>query len=100
MSTRESLYVFIMAGGVGSRLWPRSRTNTPKQFLDLVGPETMLQESFNRLLPIVPPERILVGVGSRYVNTVEEQLRICRLKARIGPDEPIRLMRFEVRRFT
>jgi len=48
--------------------------NTPKQFLDLVGPETMLQESFNRLLPIVPPERILVGVGSRYVETVQEQL--------------------------
>ena len=74
MSTRESLYVFIMAGGVGSRLWPRSRTSTPKQFLDLVGPETMLQESFNRLLPIVPPERILVGVGSRYVETVQDQL--------------------------
>ena len=74
MSTRESLYVFIMAGGVGSRLWPRSRTNTPKQFLDLVGSETMLQESFNRLLPIVPPDRILVGVGSRYVEMVQEQL--------------------------
>lgn len=74
MSTREALYVFIMAGGVGSRLWPRSRMNTPKQFLDLVGPETMLQESFNRLLPIVPPERILVGVGSRYVEAVREQV--------------------------
>jgi mannose-1-phosphate guanylyltransferase len=63
-----------MAGGVGSRLWPRSRTQTPKQFLDLIGQETMLQDSYHRLLPIIPPERILVGVGAQYVPVVREQL--------------------------
>jgi len=74
MSERGSEYAFIMAGGVGSRLWPRSRTQTPKQFLDLIGEETMLQDSYRRLLPIVPPERILVGVGAQYVRIVREQL--------------------------
>jgi mannose-1-phosphate guanylyltransferase len=74
MSERGSEYAFIMAGGVGSRLWPRSRTQTPKQFLDLIGHETMLQDSYHRLLPIIPPERILVGVSTQYVRIVREQL--------------------------
>ena len=74
MSVQESVYAFIMAGGVGSRLWPRSRISTPKQFLDLVGHETMLQESYDRLLPVIPAERILIGVGAQYAPTVQEQL--------------------------
>jgi mannose-1-phosphate guanylyltransferase len=74
MSIQGSVYAFIMAGGVGSRLWPRSRTHTPKQFLDLVGHETMLQESYHRLLPVIPAEQILVGVGADYVSTVREQI--------------------------
>ena len=74
MSERGSEYAFVMAGGVGSRLWPRSRTQTPKQFLDLIGQETMLQDSYHRLLPIIPPERILVGVGAQYVPIVRAQL--------------------------
>jgi mannose-1-phosphate guanylyltransferase len=74
MSVQGSVYAFIMAGGVGSRLWPRSRRSQPKQFLDLVRQETMLQESFDRLLPIIPAERILVGVGTQYVPIVRMQL--------------------------
>jgi mannose-1-phosphate guanylyltransferase len=70
----KSLYGFIMAGGVGSRLWPRSRKNTPKQFLDLTSNETMLQDAYRRLLPIIPAERILIGTGCDYVATVREQL--------------------------
>jgi len=69
-----SVYGFIMAGGVGTRLWPRSRKRVPKQFLDLTSGETMLQDSYARLLPIVPPERILVGVGIEHVGLVREQL--------------------------
>lgn len=74
MPERGSEYAFIMAGGVGSRLWPRSRTQTPKQFLDLVGCETMLQDSYHRLLPSIPPERIMVGVGTQYLPIVRAQL--------------------------
>ncbi|MFL7811252.1 MAG: mannose-1-phosphate guanylyltransferase [Anaerolineae bacterium] len=74
MSEPGTIYAFIMAGGVGSRLWPRSRVETPKQFLDLIGQETMLQDAYRRLLPIVPGTRILVGVGTQYVPVVREQL--------------------------
>jgi mannose-1-phosphate guanylyltransferase len=69
-----SMYAFIMAGGVGSRLWPRSRKRTPKQFLDLLSAETMLQASYKRLLPLILPENVLVGTGVDYVSTVRQQL--------------------------
>lgn len=68
------VYGYIMAGGAGTRLWPRSRQHTPKQFLDLTSSETMLQDSYARLLPLIPPERILVGVGTGHVAAVQEQL--------------------------
>ena len=69
-----SMYAFIMAGGIGSRLWPRSRKRSPKQFLDLVSRETMLQNSYKRLLPVIPVENILVGTGKDYESIVQEQL--------------------------
>ncbi len=70
----DSLYAVIMAGGIGSRLWPRSRGATPKQFLDLLGERTMLQETVDRIEPLVPLERILVVVGEEHVGTVQEQV--------------------------
>jgi mannose-1-phosphate guanylyltransferase len=63
-----------MAGGVGSRLWPRSRKQTPKQFLDLISKETMLQTAYQRLLSTISPDRILVGVGASSAPAVLEQL--------------------------
>jgi mannose-1-phosphate guanylyltransferase len=63
-----------MAGGIGSRLWPRSRKKTPKQFLDLISDETMLQDAYQRLLPTIPADRILIGVGTDYISTIREQL--------------------------
>ncbi len=70
----QHLYAVIMAGGVGSRLWPRSRTVSPKQFLDLVGPHTMLQDTVRRIEPLVPIERIVVVVGEEHADTVLEQV--------------------------
>ena len=68
------LYVLILAGGVGSRLWPKSRDSLPKQFLNLTGAETMIQMSVRRISPLAPPERIFVATGERYVDLVKEQL--------------------------
>jgi len=59
----DHLYAVIMAGGIGSRLWPRSRNHIPKQFLDLLGPRTMLQETVQRIEPLVPLSRLFVVVG-------------------------------------
>jgi mannose-1-phosphate guanylyltransferase len=63
-----------MAGGIGSRLWPRSRSSSPKQFLDLIGERTMLQETVDRIEPLVPLERVTVVVGEEHVATVQAQV--------------------------
>lgn len=69
----DHLYAIIMAGGVGTRLWPRSREKTPKQFLDLLGARTMLQETMDRMEPLIPRERVLVVVGEEHAATVQAQ---------------------------
>lgn len=68
------LYALIMAGGTGSRLWPRSRRQHPKQFLDITGNLTMLQQSQQRLLPLIPFERTIVATNQQYVDLVSRQL--------------------------
>lgn len=64
----------IMAGGKGTRFWPLSTEEKPKQFLNLVGNETMIQMTIKRILPIIPIERIFVCTGERYVDLLKEQL--------------------------
>ncbi|MFU8859895.1 MAG: mannose-1-phosphate guanylyltransferase [Cyclonatronaceae bacterium] len=68
------IYAVIMAGGVGSRFWPKSRLKCPKQFLKLIGEKTMLQNTVDRILPLIPIERILVVTNSDYTGLVKEQL--------------------------
>lgn len=70
----DNLYALIVAGGSGTRLWPRSRKDSPKQFLDITSERTMLQETYDRTVPLIPPERILVITNDAYVGTVREQL--------------------------
>ena len=64
----------IMAGGKGTRFWPLSTEEKPKQFLNLIGNETMIQMTVNRILPIIPMEKIFVSTGEKYVDLVKEQL--------------------------
>lgn len=71
----ENNYCVIMAGGVGSRFWPLSRMNKPKQFLDILGTgRTLLQMTFDRFSKICPIENIFVVTNSIYKETIEEQL--------------------------
>ncbi len=67
-------YAVIMAGGIGSRFWPRSRKAHPKQFLDVFGDATLIQNTVSRIRDLVPPERILVVTNADYVDLVREQL--------------------------
>lgn len=68
-------YVAIMAGGIGSRFWPISRTNHPKQFLDILGTgKTLIQQTFDRYNKLVPAENIFVITAQEYMDTVKEQL--------------------------
>ena len=68
------LYAVIMAGGVGSRFWPRSRKASPKQFLRFSGDRSLIQTTMDRLAPIVPPERVLVVTHARYAEQTQQQL--------------------------
>ena len=67
-------YAVIMAGGCGSRLWPMSRQARPKQILDIFGNKSLLQKSFERLLPVFPPERIFIQTNKQHVQAVKENL--------------------------
>lgn len=70
-------YVLIMAGGVGSRFWPLSRLEKPKQFLDILGTgETLIQQTYRRFKSICPEENIFVVTGNDHKNLVTEQLGI------------------------
>src|SRR5690606_33736711 len=72
--TDMSLYAVIMAGGVGSRFWPRSRQDAPKQFLDVFEHASLIQNTFARLQPLVPAERCFVVTNERYVAQTREHL--------------------------
>lgn len=67
-------YAVIMAGGIGSRFWPASRKERPKQFLDVFGEGTLIQNTVARLQGLIPPERCLVVTHERYVEQTEKQL--------------------------
>lgn len=68
-------YVAIMAGGIGSRFWPMSRTNFPKQFLDILNSgRTLIQSTFDRFALFIPKENIYVVTAESYRDIVAEQL--------------------------
>jgi len=71
----KNQYCIIMAGGVGSRFWPMSTTNHPKQFLDILGTgKTLLQQTFDRFKELCPPQNIYVVTNDIYENLVSEQI--------------------------
>ena len=66
-----------MAGGIGSRFWPMSTTDHPKQFLDILGTgKTLIQQTYNRFTGICPKENIFIITNERYKDLVVEQLKI------------------------
>ena len=71
----KSIYVAIMAGGIGSRFWPLSRVDYPKQFLDILGTgKTLIQQTFDRFSKLVPLENIFVVTANEYIDITREQL--------------------------
>ena len=68
-------YCVIMAGGIGSRFWPLSKDNMPKQFLDILGTgKSFIRATFERFLPVVPAEHFVVVTNAAYKALVLEQL--------------------------
>ena len=71
----NNTYVAIMAGGIGSRFWPGSRTNRPKQFLDVLGiGKSLIQSTYDRFLKVCPKENILILTNEMYRDLVKEHL--------------------------
>ncbi|QZT36860.1 mannose-1-phosphate guanylyltransferase [Halosquirtibacter xylanolyticus] len=71
----ENNYLVIMAGGIGSRFWPMSTSETPKQFLDILGTgKTMIQQTVDRIKDIIPPQNIFIVTSSSYKEIIKQQL--------------------------
>lgn len=66
--------IVIFAGGIGTRLWPLSRKNSPKQFEKIIGDNSTLQQTVDRLMPDFKAEDIYIATGKRYEAIVKEQL--------------------------
>tara|TARA_B110000093_G_scaffold183174_1_gene232518 strand:- start:3343 stop:4419 length:1077 start_codon:yes stop_codon:yes gene_type:complete len=72
---KENYYAVIMAGGVGSRFWPMSTQENPKQFHDMLGTgDSLIQKTFSRLERLIPSENILISTNKRYKDLVLDQL--------------------------
>jgi mannose-1-phosphate guanylyltransferase len=66
-----NLYPIIMAGGIGTRFWPLSRKKSPKQFLPIISEATMIEETVNRLLPLIPIENITTIANAEKSRTIQ-----------------------------
>lgn len=71
----KNYYAIIMAGGIGSRFWPLSTKELPKQFHDILGTgSTLIQKTFNRFENLIPSENILIATNKKYEALVQQQL--------------------------
>jgi mannose-1-phosphate guanylyltransferase len=68
------MYAVIMAGGRGTRFWPRSRETKPKHLLDIVSNRTIVQETVDRIKPLIPPRNILIVTGEKHARELIRQL--------------------------
>lgn len=68
------MYAVIMAGGRGARFWPRSREAKPKHLLDIISSRTIIQETVDRIKPLIPPANILIVTGKKHARELIRQL--------------------------
>ena len=68
------MYAVIMAGGRGTRFWPRSRETKPKHLLDIVSNRTIIQETIDRIKPLIAPANILIVTGKKHARELIRQL--------------------------
>ncbi len=74
MNQAEHVFAVILAGGGGTRLWPKSRNKTPKQFLKLTSKDTMVQVAGLRVTKVVPWNQVIVVTNQMYVKEIQDQL--------------------------
>jgi len=74
VTEKLTTHAVILAGGRGTRFWPRSRTRTPKQLLNIIGKDTMLEQTVERLRPLIPAERIWTVTNAEQAAAVRKQV--------------------------
>ena len=74
MRKTPNIYAVIMAGGGGTRFWPWSREKQPKQMLPILSSRSMIQETVERILPLVPPERVLIVTSRRQLEKIRKEV--------------------------
>lgn len=67
-------YAVIMSGGMGTRFWPKSRHNMPKQFLRTIGEKTMIQNTVERIEKCIPHDNIYFVTNKNYIRMIKRQL--------------------------
>lgn len=70
---RESIYALILCGGGGTRLWPRSRKKSPKQFINLLGEKTIFSQTVRRAVSLTPETNVYIVTNGDYVDEVYAQ---------------------------
>jgi mannose-1-phosphate guanylyltransferase len=68
------MYAVIMAGGRGTRFWPKSREKLPKHLQDILGKRTLIQETVDRIGPLIPVKNILIVTGANHSDVIKQQL--------------------------
>ncbi|MGA1839408.1 MAG: mannose-1-phosphate guanylyltransferase [bacterium] len=71
---KKKVYAVILAGGHGTRFWPRSRKKRPKQLLDIIGSESMIQLTISRIKPLIPIENILIVTNKEQAPLIKDHL--------------------------
>ena len=82
-------FAAILSGGVGERFWPASTPERPKQLLPLLGDRTLLRETFDRLLPLFPPDHVLFVTSARLVSAVTRECPEIPRQNVIGEPRPL-----------
>lgn len=77
--SKNKVYALILAGGVGSRFWPFSRELEPKQFMQLVGKESLLQDTIRRIQGFIKPENVYIMTNKTYLYEIKKQVDKFRL---------------------
>ena len=74
MIEKKKAYPVLLAGGTGTRLWPVSRERFPKQFVNFIGEDSLVQSTLKRLSPALNPEQVRVVCGQEHVYEVKRQI--------------------------
>ena len=79
MTNKQNNYAVILAGGSGTRFWPLSRASYPKQFIKIMGNESLLQQTVRRIRPLIPASNVLIVTNRQHLKEIQKQLKAYRI---------------------